>query len=79
MPGVIVADDGDGHYFAYRFTGKAGDALAALAPLFRRDDHIVVADGPTSLTTTNVPDDFWIADGDDFSPNLAAYPSALAY
>lgn len=78
-PVTIIADDGDGHYHAWAYTGRRVDAIARLAPLYRRSGTVVVVE-EGYLRTVNPEPDFWVEDEyGDFAPNLAKYPEVVAY
>ena len=82
MPGILTADDGDGHFFAYRcIPGKTiRETAEAIAPLFLRDsgDKVCVFEG-RHLAAEPTPPDFWLEDGEYFRPNIGAYPNVIAY
>lgn len=86
-PATITADDGDGHYDAWRYKGTCADAMQTLAPLYCRDNCIVTRDG-NRLTVETAPADFWIDaktggpftdETEEGAPNLAKYPNAIAF
>jgi hypothetical protein len=41
-PATIVVDDGDGHYSAWRYTGRKRDAIATAARFLRAPDPMVI-------------------------------------
>lgn len=80
MPAILLADDGDGHEFAYRcLPGRTLRQTAeALASTFCRDDKVVTFSFGR-LSVEPAPHDFWIEESDEFKPNLAAYPDVIGY
>jgi hypothetical protein len=80
MPAVITDDDGDGHYSAWKVDGSMRDAALILGRFLTRNDGRYVATfSGSTVRAEPTPDDFWIEDGDDFKPNLAAYPEVVAW
>jgi hypothetical protein len=82
-PATLITDDGDGHYQQWKYTGKLIDALVTLARLEKfisgnYDAHVAIRSG-AGYYVERAPDDFWIEQGDEFAPNLAAYPDVIAY
>lgn len=79
MPAILMADDGDGHYFAYRVFGMTmREAAEIIAPLFAKGEMVVTFSG-SSVVAERAPHDFWIEKSDEFRPNLAAYPDVIAW
>lgn len=60
-PAVFTTDNGDGHYEAWRFTGRLEDAHNVVANFLVRDNTIIMRDGQ-GLRAIYPPHDFW-ADG----------------
>ena len=83
MPGILTADDGDGHFFAYRcLPGKTLRQTAeALAPLFLRNDGgLVAVFSGSHLSAEPTPFDFLIEQDDgDFVADLARHPNVIGY
>ena len=74
---VIVTDDGDGHYDAWRFSGKRALAMEKLSEFWVDKDGVSVAEGNT-LTLIEPPDDFWVEDSaGDFHPDFKKYPNIM--
>lgn len=86
MPATIVTDDDDGHYDAWKVTGKMKDAAEKIAPFYLREGKVVEYHSGR-LTVINTPDDFWVGVGtqhedgsfDDYSANLRDYPNVIAF
>lgn len=57
-PAVFKADDGDGHYSAWRWSGKIEDAHDVVAGFMTSDNNVIMRDG-INLKTIQTPDDFW--------------------
>ena len=75
MPGVLTAQDDDGHIEAWRVDGSMRDAAEVVGRFFRLDGKVAVYQG-TSVWVENAPDDFWTDDGD---AKRAAYPDVVAW
>ena len=79
-PAVLVFDDNDGHYDAWKVEGSMEDAADKIAEFFECNGvNVVVFDGSRVYVET-APDDFWIeTESGDFEPNTAAYPNVIGY
>jgi len=62
-PAVFTTDDGDGHYEAWRFTGRLADAHNIVANLLISDNTYIRRD-KNYLIATQIPLDFFDADGE---------------
>lgn len=78
-PAIIVTDDGDGHYAAWKFTGALRAAAERLAA-FDADKGFSVLNGNhlTLMPWDSCPD-AWIIENEDSDPvfNWAKYPNAI--
>ena len=82
---MVPRDDGDGHYAAWKFSGKRLDALKKLAE-FRRDCQVAEISGDTVIFHSEGSGDldgFWIGinpddDGEpsEFVQNFEKFPAA---
>lgn len=78
-PAILLADDGDGHMDAIRFTGKAIDAARVMSAFYSKDYNFVTFDGKW-LRAESTPDGFWVEDETgEFHPNLTSFPNVIAY
>ena len=84
-PATLICDDGDGHYDAWKYSGKLEDAADAVAGFYCNDDgsYVVKHDPKGRIEAIPTPDDFWIDDDtdslSDFKPDLERYPNVIAW
>lgn len=79
-PATLVAEDGDGHYDAWKFSGDKKDAAVKIAEFLDKADMVVCLEG-NSVVAQRAPGDFWTEDEGkgEFIPNLSKYPDVIAY
>jgi hypothetical protein len=79
MPATLVADNGDGHYDAWKITGPMMDQAREIARYYVKGERVVEYSGGR-LVAVNQPEDFWIElPNGDFAENTAKYPEILAW
>ena len=87
-PCSITSDDGDGHYSAWRVTGKTRDAAEGVGRLelgAHENDGMVVVFQNRHVSVERAPEGFWIDLLDDDgelletkSADLALFPAVVA-
>ena len=78
---ILVFDDGDGHFFAYRKMPKKTlkETAVYLSPMFTKSDSIIFFEN-NCATVTPMPHDALLQDEDDnFYLDKNKYPNAIGY
>lgn len=82
-PAVLIFDDGDGHYDAWRICGNMKEAARKLGQLhlsggrFSREGVAIYHGGAVSIQ--EAPEGFWIESEDESIPDTAKFPEVVAW
>jgi hypothetical protein len=75
---VVITDNGDDRYQAWKYSGKRVDAMSKLSEFWMERQGVSVMEG-MYLTLEEAPSDFWIEGNDGtFTPDIDKYSNIIS-